>query len=740
METKLKMTADASEAKKAGQVVKEAFSPRGVQEFNTATKDLEKQFVSLTKKQTDLTKKLLEVEKGAKAYSGLKQELKLVKEQADLVSQSLTQLDRAQKRAQVTQQQSVTLQQRERKEQAQASEQQRNERRRERTERRQGFVAGVGQGLGVSEYIPTGVGMVPRMAGSVLGRTIRRAAGGAAAPFLAPGMGGLTRMMQSIPLVGGYAAGAAQTAASALESAVGFERARAQNLYFTGPQMGRQQPDYINPRWERARQEEQVTAAEVVRIAGERSQLKQKGMFLAGSQTRVGRDALYASARRGNKGAQAAIQELNLQSRIQKQAVSGAVGAFAIAGGLGVRLDPVTGAIRSTRKQLGETAEEQVAAQQRRDEAAARMRGLKEMLPGGRASGLGGIGLGTEFGIAPTQTTALKGQFFGRRGGLYGVGGSARQFQESLAAYRAYGISPEQAGGLARMGMPGGGGTGGGDLARVLQSAEVMDLRGSQVVEYLQQLVSLGQGAEQRGVKINVSEFVKQTMTLRQAGFQGQRIARVAGGLQGAAMDLSQRGVQSPMDMLLLRAAGFDPAGGPESLARAKNRLASEGMRAEILKNLITDVTKGARQGGGPEMKKYLVRMAFGELQTPITPREAGKLLEGGKLDISRLMARTEEAGGREGLLERARFKVGVGAPLTREAARMDVARINIGKASTWVFRFGQNTLEASKLMQNFSTDLGRLSTAVNAAIKTFNEVTEGGAGGILKAIKSLVE
>jgi hypothetical protein len=163
-------------------------------------------------------------------------------------------------------------------------------------------------------------------------------------------------------------------------------------------------------------------------------------------------------------------------------------------------------------------------------------------------------------------------------------------------------------------------------------------------------------------------------------------------------------------------------------------------MRAEILKNLITDVTKGARQGGGPEMRKYLVRMAFGELQTPITPREAGKLLEGGKLDISRLMARTEEAGGREGLLERARFKVGVGAPLTREAARMDVARINIGKASTWVFRFGQNTLEASKLMQNFSTDLGRLSTAVNAAIKTFNEVTEGGAGGILKAIKSLVE
>jgi hypothetical protein len=162
-------------------------------------------------------------------------------------------------------------------------------------------------------------------------------------------------------------------------------------------------------------------------------------------------------------------------------------------------------------------------------------------------------------------------------------------------------------------------------------------------------------------------------------------------------------------------------------------------MRAEILKNLITDVTKGARQGGGPEMRKYLVRTAFGKLRTPITPEEAEGMLAGGEFDISKLMARAEGAGGREGLLERARFKVGVGAPLTKQAAQMDVSRINIGKASTWVFRFGQNTLEASKLMQNFSGELKNLSMAVNVAVKAFNEFTEGGTTGILKSIAKIL-
>jgi hypothetical protein len=115
----------------------------------------------------------------------------------------------------------------------------------QRAQRRQGFVAGLAQGAGVAQYIPTGPGMLPRMAGAMVGRGARRVGRGAMG-FMPMG-GGLSTMLQALP-GGGLAAGAFEAAQGMFQEAVGFSQARLENLPYAvlGGQRG------INPRYAEA--------------------------------------------------------------------------------------------------------------------------------------------------------------------------------------------------------------------------------------------------------------------------------------------------------------------------------------------------------------------------------------------------------------------------------------------------------------------------------------------------------
>ncbi len=61
---------------------------------------------------------------------------------------------------------------------------------------------------------------------------------------------------------------------------------------------------------------------------------------------------------------------------------------------------------------------------------------------------------------------------------------------------------------------------------------------------------------------------------MKSVGLRGPQIGRVTAGVNSAAMDLSSRGVSSPVDMIMMRAAGYDPSQGIEGYAAASNKMA----------------------------------------------------------------------------------------------------------------------------------------------------------------------
>jgi len=689
--TRLKISADDKEVKKLKNTIKDSFTTKDIRAFKDSARDLEREITKLTKTQSELTKKLLGVEKGTKAYKELKDTLKGVKEQADLVNTSLTQLDRIQSRA----------------------EQQR------KMGRGPGFVAGLAQGAGVGQYIPTGRQMGSRIGGMMVGGMLRRGVGGAAAPFLTPGVGGLAQAAQAIPLMGGLASASISAGATAYQSAVAYDRARLQNLYFAGPQMGQT--------WERGPTEAQT--ARVAEIQARQRMIGKRGAIPISAMKAEEKRLFEEAAERGGispKEQQVGMQRLGM---IRKLAPGG-VGGYGRAAGIRTRPRPWD-ALRAKAQQnilveRGQLAEDLKAAQ----EAAKPTSGV--------FSGLGAIGLGTQFGIAPQQTEAMKGQFFQMRGGVFGreAGGGRERFMEAMLAQGRFGVSMQQAGGFERMRMAGGGGTGMGGLIDTLQAAVAQGLEGAQVPEYLQALVGLGQEAEKRGVKIDSTEFIKTTMTLRAAGIQGPQLGRIGAGLQQAGMNVSAQGVQSPMDVLMARAAGFDPSGGPESYAMAMNKLAG-GLDQDMMNRLMGMVTSGAMTGGGPEMQSLLFRRALSKIGVQLGPGQATSLLEsykGGQVPtIEDLEKATTAQGGVRGAMMGLKRGIDVVAPTARGAAGLEAERIGIGRGATWVLDFERNAVRSAKAINNFGTDLKKLSGAVDGFIKTLTEATKGGASGIME-------
>jgi hypothetical protein len=353
-------------------------------------------------------------------------------------------------------------------------------------------------------------------------------------------------------------------------------------------------------------------------------------------------------------------------------------------------------------------------------------------------TGLPGLGEGAAFGMGPQQMIGFFSQMMQARGGTRDEV-SRSTFREAMAAKTRFGVSAGMAGQFGRMGVAGGGGAMGGmDLSTTLQVAVTQGLRGSQVTEYLQTLVGLGSRAEKMGVKFDVREFGRMTAGLKVAGMQGLQAQRIAGGLQQAGMGVSQRGVQGPMDVLMARAAGFDPSQGAEGYAKAMNKL-SGGMTSEMMNNLLGMVTQGAGAGGfGPEMQRLMFRRAMGKLGVQVGPGQASDLIEsykaGGRPDVSQLIERGERKGAR-GRLDRAAVQaVQREAPTAPGAARLEAMRIGLGRESAgWVQSFERNAMQAGQVINGFSEDLLKPSGMVSTAMDAAKKFTAGGMEGIIK-------
>jgi len=192
------------------------------------------------------------------------------------------------------------------------------------------------------------------------------------------------------------------------------------------------------------------------------------------------------------------------------------------------------------------------------------------------------------------------------------------------------------------------------------------------------------------------------------------------------------------MDVIMARAAGFDPSQGAEGYARAMNKLAG-GMTSEMMNNLLGAVTQGAGAGGfGPEMQRLMFRRAMGKLGVQVGPGQASDLIErykaGGRPDISKLIERGERKGAR-GRLEREAIQlVGREAPTARGAAGLEAMRVGLGRgAAGWVQAFEKNAMQAGQVINQFSKDLLALSGMVTTAMTVAKKVTAGGLEGLIK-------
>jgi hypothetical protein len=302
------------------------------------------------------------------------------------------------------------------------------------------------------------------------------------------------------------------------------------------------------------------------------------------------------------------------------------------------------------------------------------------------------------------------------------------------------------------MGVAGGGGRGALDLSTTLQNAVTAGLRGAQIHEYLQSLVQLGRTAEQQGVKIDEREFAGTAQLMRGMGFRGPQVTRLTTGITQAGMELSQRGVQGARDMMLLRAAGFQPGGGRESYIRAMEKLEGGG-GVGVAQNLLEMLGRGLEgvQGSTPEetarARRFYLRRAMGAMKMPIGSEMAGQILgqmEQGRFTPGTLAAIQERIsiGQRGGAFERmdveAQQRVRIGAPVAKGAAGIELGQIGAGQRMAGTIQALERIGIANvRILGNFNKQIMAVVGGMKALTTELEALTKG---DLLSNIKDLVK
>ena len=689
-EHKLKITADARDVRQA-------------------TRGLSQDFKDLTLKSALLVRAMKDTSRGTEEYKRLRKEIKGVGKEAKIVEQALENLGRVFKKT---------------------------------SQQKQSFFAGLAQGAGIAQYIPTGPGMAARMGGAVIGGMGRRMIGGAAAPFMTPGMEGMQRLMQSIP-GGGAMAAALGVRAQMFQQAVGFSKARQAALPYAGGvgAFGMQEA-MAQAAKERARGIDLSLQKVKPRLTGVSPAIalrNQQAEALRGAEREggfsspMGQFGMVGAAVRAGKRVPAVMA--NAKSARDALLRKG----FSVLSGGGIippdgveptpiektmmaKAAPVVGSTRITGKERERIAEARAKIRAPFEARASAM----------EAVSLPGAGFGVKFGIGPQQMMQALGGFMQSRGGVF-TAGAKGQFEEALAAQTGFGVSAQVSGGYARQKGIGGGMAAGGGLSQALQSAVVLGLRGSRAVEYLQQLVSLGTVAEKRGVKFDDTGFARQTALIKSTGIAGSQAQRIAGGLTQNAMDISERGVQSPADLAIMRAAGFDPKGGRMSYIRASNKLEG-GMTPDMLNNLMGMVTQSG-SGSIEEQAFYLKRLFGRGFKTSIGSKQATKLLmmKQGGASSSEIMkqyedmaSKAESAGSRERLIGGAAGMARKGAGLAVRAAGLDAENIALGGKMATTF------INIEKSGRNMAITLGKFDDQMQKVTKAMVDFTSIFAEGNL--------
>lgn len=181
-----------------------------------------------------------------------------------------------------------------------------------------------------------------------------------------------------------------------------------------------------------------------------------------------------------------------------------------------------------------------------------------------------------------------------------GVGGrfNRGQFEQAHAAETLFGVEQGTAASLFRAQRAGrGGGTRDpvNMLAKAIGAATAQGLDGSEINEYLEQLASMQSDAASKGLKIDTETLTSMGVALsRGLGLEGAQAGRIAGNVAGIAQGVVTQGAKGPLDIQMLRAAGFDPARG--NFLETRRKLASiqeGGMDAETMFGFLSNLVDG---------------------------------------------------------------------------------------------------------------------------------------------------
>lgn len=198
----------------------------------------------------------------------------------------------------------------------------------------------------------------------------------------------------------------------------------------------------------------------------------------------------------------------------------------------------------------------------------------------GSAGGLGRL----YGGLSNNESAAFVAQMAAAGGGL-ASSYSARDIKEGFAAQAGLGVDAGVSGALARGDQIGATTTSGSStLARAIADAISLRLEGSDRTRYIQQIAASVENFATTGIKVDAqSEGALGRMFQSSGGYTGTRASFLAQGVSSSLSQLADSGPQNADQMLVLQAAGFDPAD-PESYYKAQERLdnASPGDRAKI--------------------------------------------------------------------------------------------------------------------------------------------------------------
>lgn len=596
VETKIAYKLDARGLREARKELEKTFKASSTKELNAALKEMRGIIKTVTSEQIRLTSAMLGVEKGTDEYKKLAKELQGVEKQLGLVQRAAHAAAGAVRDA-----------------------------------GHGAFSQGMLQGIapGAAGFLQRGPGMRRQFAGQMVGHGMRSGFGRAmgATSAMVGGAGPFGTLLGNVPFVGG----AAQLAEQSAGMAVDYQRARLQAMPFMGmtPEGLAGMRAGVNARMPR------MSAADIQRRAAEIA-APQLASRLGGGG-RGGPTDVRGGAGAGG-GRDRARDLAGRQSFSYFDPTSlGAFGQFSDSmGGFQESQSAGAGAARIRDSALAQAQREADEQRARRGSISGAVnRAFDPYMRAGRRA------------VYTRQETMGA---IGEMGGAIGRAPGAGEFQSALGLERLYGVDKGTSAQLLRQQRPGrGGSTGLGEdmLASLVADAVGSGLEGSEITEHLAHIADLQEQAASHGLKVQSESLSQMARGLSGAlGLEGTRAGAVAGQFAGAAQGVVTQGARSPMDIQMLRAAGYSPEGGQKSFLSARRKLANIG-EGGFDAGTMFDVLKNVVGGSGDEEEAgYVLEKALGSMGVQVGTEEAIKMARGVAGGREAFAATVEQAGG----------------------------------------------------------------------------------------------